>query len=191
MKSPCSMFGVQCLVFDVPALLLSAFGLLLLPACSTPPSALRPPHSDTARPGTPSTASARSSGIELAAAPEIYTATFTWPTTGETNRVMLDGVQQILALTNATLTVPVGRRSVSILGLSGHMHHTLVFSREVVVRWTGTLNESPDVLGVYTPSGLRVGQAITGPSRFFTPVLDRKLEIVTWWRWADREGLNL
>jgi hypothetical protein len=123
---------------------------------------------------------------------ETYAAKFTWPATGETNRVMLDGVQVAWAITNCTITnVAVGRRCVSVISASGRTYHSLVFSREIVSRWTGRTVFATNALGPYEPVTLRAGQALTGPSGFFAGVIERQPEIVTWWRWADREGLNL
>lgn len=51
----------------------------------------------------------------------VHTLHLSWPATGETNRVMVDGVQQALAWTNATVTnVTSQLHSLRIITLSGH-----------------------------------------------------------------------
>jgi hypothetical protein len=66
--------------------------------------------------------------VASAAAPETnapHTLTLAWPATGETNRVMVDGVQQALAWTNATVLVAPGQRCLSIITLSGRNPYSL------------------------------------------------------------------
>jgi hypothetical protein len=106
---------------------------------------------------------------------------FAWPETGLASRVMLDGVQLALT-TNATIlasniSAPWPRIASVTAGTN---YWSLTFSVEQLTRWSGKLNESTNVRGPFTPSGLAVGQRITGPNRFFAAVLTQGFEVVPW-----------
>jgi len=113
----------------------------------------------------------------------------TWPATGATNRVLLDGVQvDYTPGTNATIQVTNDVWPVGVQIIGGGKCYSTRFSIEPVARWTGGQEFATSVKGPWSLVALKPGSKLTGPSGFFRVVLVKTNEIVPWWTWAAREG---
>lgn len=116
--------------------------------------------------------------------PQTYMLKLEWPSTGETNRVMLDGVQVALT-TNASMVVSnvsaPWPKTASVT--SGTNYWTLTFSVEHLTRWTGKQEfRSGELLSwEWVAVTLKPGAVLpkTG-SGYFRPVIAQGFEIVPW-----------
>ena len=128
--------------------------------------------------------------IALACVVRAHNVTVTWPATGATNRVMLDGVQQAYtAGTNAVLVITNELEPVTVQIIGGGKCYSTRFSIDPVARWTGTQEFAGQPKGPWGPVTLKPGDKLplTG-SGYFRPVITKQLEVVPWWTWATREG---
>jgi len=116
--------------------------------------------------------------------------TVSWPATGGTNRVMLDGVQQsYTAGTNTTIQVTndVWPATVQIIG--GTKCYRLTFSIDPVARWTGQQEFSTNLQGPWSMVTLKPGAKLpANGGGYFRAVLTKQPEIVQWWQIGGREG---
>lgn len=114
----------------------------------------------------------------------------TWPATGATNRVMLDGVQQALTMgTNATIQVSDDAWPVSVQIIGGGKCYSTRFSIEPVARWTGGQEFSTNIQGNWSLVTLKPGSKLPlNGSGYFRAVLTKQTEIVPWWTWGGQEG---
>ena len=110
---------------------------------------------------------------------EEMAVTFSWPNVGPC-RFTLDGVTTNLTTNRITVTNLSAPWPKVATVTAGTNYMRLRFGVEYLTRWSGTLNESANPRGPFKASGLKVGQVVTGPTRYFSPVLSRQWEIVSW-----------
>jgi len=113
-----------------------------------------------------------------------------WPATGATNRVMLDGIQKAYTPgTNATIQVTNDVWPVTVQIIGGGRCYSTRFSIEPVARWTGNQEFSPNIQGPWSMVTLKPGAKLpaTGGG-YFRAVLTKTNEIVPWWQWGGQEG---
>lgn len=121
--------------------------------------------------------------LPLLAPAETVNVRLAWPATGETNRVMVNGVQRGLAWTNATVPVlPHEMVIVSVFPLSGREPRlTGRFSIEPVPRWGHPqFRDGTNWVTIPLVAGQRV--EATNNMQLFRSVMTRNREPVRWYR---------
>jgi hypothetical protein len=128
--------------------------------------------------------------VALAIVVRSETVNLSWPATGGTNRVMLDGVQQAYTPgTNAIIQVTNDNWPVGVQIIGGGKCYTTRFSIEQVARWTGGQEFATNIKGPWSPVTLRPGSKLpSNGSGYFRAVLTKQTEIVPWWQWGGQEG---
>lgn len=126
----------------------------------------------------------------LSVATQAATLTVTWPATGVTNRVMLNGEQVALtAGTNWSGPVLPGRHTVAIIAIGKPIYYSRTLEVMNVPRWG--VESSPTLRNpVWTPEPMATGQRVTGTNRVLRTVIRNELEAVRVLRWANQEALK-